>query len=118
MAERARTTAHQYLAAVGPANPGEAIEKLLLPLAFQRRDAEHLAEVKREADAVQDACLQVAHLDRDVSARRRARRGGFGRRHLLGDGAEHQLHDALLPTLRRLDYTDRAAVSQHRRPVA
>src|SRR5205807_10319982 len=101
MMKAARVAANDDLAGLGPSHAVQAVEQLYLALPFEGGDAQHLAEAKREGDSVQRPGLEVAHLDRDGSSRRRARRSGLGR-DLVGDWTEHQLDDAFLAALRGL----------------
>ena len=115
--ERAPLVADHDLAGLGSAHSGQAVEQLLLALSFQRCDAEHLAEAKRERHAVQRARPQVANLNGDTPGRGRARRGGLGG-DLIRDRSEHQLDDALLAALRGLDHAHGPAIPQHGGAVA
>ena len=117
MTKSARLSAHHDLAGLGSAHAGQAVEQLLLALALQRGDAEHLAETKSEGDVVQSPGAQVAHLDGHRSGRGCAGRRGLGG-HLIGHRTEHQLDDAPLTALRRLDDPDGLAVTQHGGAIA
>ena len=105
---------------------GEGLEQLVLALAFERRDAEHLARADRERDALHGAEPEVLGLQHGVDGLglyRRRRRLLFGdlRRLRLRTsrfGAEHDLDDPGLAAFLRDHRPDVHPVAQDRRPVA
>ncbi len=121
MAERDGRAVHEQLAAARAVRASQDVEQLVLPLALEGHDPEHLARIEVEGDILQlGARAQSAggqarrHVD---GAGRGCRPVGDGR-HLLGDLAEHQLDDPLLGALGHVDDTDRLALAQDGRPVA
>jgi hypothetical protein len=109
------------LAGGGRAVAGQDVEQLVLALALQPGDGQHLAPCQAEGDVLDPVPVgEAAHLERRL-APERAR----GVRHppRLGDRqrgplAEHGGHDPLLASLGRRQGVDVAAVAQHRHPVA
>ena len=104
----------------GAAVAGQNVEQLVLPLAFQRHDAQHLAlmQIKRNVGEPRSG-FQPAHAQPgcDASLWTRRLRPRFA--HGLGHRpAQHQLDDALFnPRLNR-EVAHRRAVAQHGGAVA
>ena len=110
----------------GRSRAGEDVEQLVLALALERDDAQHLARVQVERDV-----LRASVAEREA-ARREPRRGvaplGAARPRPAPVGAagcsvddrapEHQLDDPLLGARGDVDDADGLAVAQHRGAVA
>ena len=108
---------------LGRSEPGEDVEQLVLALALERDDAEHLARVEVERDVVELRAVARARGPpggasrpgrRAPAAAAAAARAGTS----LDDLAEHQLDDPLLGALGHVHDADRLALAQHGRPVA
>ena len=102
MAQRQLLAARKNRAAVVAPDAGDAVEQLLLALALQRGDAQHLARIELERDVVeQRSAAQPAHLERWLGAVRRPRSPLATTTRPAADAAaaasaQHQLDDALL----------------------
>ena len=102
------------------------VEEVVLPLAVEGRDPEHLAGPEYERDLVHLARLEPLDLEDGLGClhpRRRVRHfGGVALDRLdrrpRGLGPQHVLDDPLLPALLGHDRRDRAAVAEDRRAVA
>ena len=123
MAERDRRAVDQQLAAARSLGAGQDVEQLVLALALERDDAEHLARVQVERDVLELRARRPR--PRAADARRRVGRPGRARRRArrppacsLDDLAEHQLDDPLLGALGDVDDADRLALAQDGGPVA
>ena len=109
------------LAGLDGADAGDALEKLLLALSLQRRDAENLARPQAERHAIEHPAGQVPHFERRRGVARQTRRDLFADRRRPGAldlAAEHQRDDLVLAAGRRLRHADDDAVAQHRGAVA
>ena len=118
------------LSAARPQLAGEGREQVVLALALERGDSEHLAGTQGERDTVHGADAEVDDLERGTVARARRRSLARMRRSLLlfelrgaglrlrRLGPQHVLDDSLLAALLRLERPDVPAVAQHRRPIA
>ena len=100
-------------------------EQLVLALALERRQPQHLPGAELEGDARQVASgAQVAGFEPRPRIRgcRRRRRGAGWRLVLLGarlaGGTEHERDDLLLRPLTHVEHADRGAVAQDRCAVA
>ena len=120
MAGRDHLAVDRQLAALGAAVAGEDVEEVLLALALERHDAEHLARCHGEADVLELATAADATRfeDRAVLG---PRQPGPGAGLLADDGhrlAEHRRHDLGLATFPRHERGDAASVTEHRAHVA
>ena len=109
-----------HLARIRPSDAGDAFEELLLTLALQRRNPQHLAFRDAKGHVRKRAAIgEAADLERRrLSLRPRLRPADDGSGGFLRDlGAKHEIDD-LLPRAAGLRDADRHAVPQHRRAVA
>ena len=118
--ERRGRAVHEELAAAGAPRSREDVEQLVLPLALERHDSEHLARVELERHVLQ---LRPGSegTDREAGVRRgrpMAGRPPGDRRHLAGDLSEHEPDDPFLGPRRHVDDADGLTLAEHRRPVA
>ena len=116
--------------AARPQLAGEGREQVVLALALERGDSEHLAGTQGERDTVHGADAEVDDLERGTVARARRRSLARMRRSLLlfelrraglrlrRLGPQHVLDDSLLAALLRLERPDGMTVAEHRRPIA
>jgi hypothetical protein len=109
-------------AARRPPGAGKHAEQLILPLALERDQTQHLADPQLERDIVKlGPSAQPAHpksrcffgRSRDLSYAL-----GFGLQRLLGRRSEHQGHDLLLGAGRHRHRAHGLPVAQDRGPVA
>ena len=110
MSERDRCAVHEELPAARPRGPREHVEELVLALALQRDDAEHLARVQIEGGVLQLRAGADRAGRQAWCGVRRARAGcravGAGLREVRGLPAEHQFDDAVLRARRDVDDAD------------
>ena len=121
--ERDGPAVDRDLAAAGRREPDEDLEQLVLALALEGHDAQHLARVELERDVAQLVAggeRANGEPDRDLAlgARRGGTRDRLGRRGLARDLAEHEIDDPLVRTLGDVEDADRPPVPQDRRTVA
>ena len=122
MSERGRRAVHEEFPAGRARGPREHVEELVLALAFECDDAEHLARVELEG------CVLQFRAGADGPGRqprcdvRRALPGcrsvGAGLREVRGFPAEHQFDDAVLRARRDVDDADGDTFAENGGPVA
>ncbi len=106
------------LATGGPFRAGEDVEQLVLALALEGNDAEHLAGPHLERHVVELGGLEIAdrQASRSLVGAPRVTLGDS--RGLLRDFAEHELDDALLGALIDVDDADGDALAEDGGAVA